>query len=205
VTTPPNFDELVGSDLERGERDRLREVHDLLLTAGPPAELPPHLEAGPTLAMTLARRKHRPTRRLALLAAALCVLAVVFLGGYAAGNNGGSIAGSRTVDLHGTAAAPHALASLRIAPADAAGNWPMTLSATGLPRLGPKDYFEVYLYRNGKLFAPCGTFVAKTGTEDAVLVKLNAPYELKPGDTWVITQHAWDEPGAGRIVLRPTT
>jgi len=173
--------------------------------AGPPPELPPHLEAGPTLAMTLGRaRRRKATRRVTLLAAAVCILALVFLGGYVSGNHGGTLAGGRTVQLHGTAAAPGALASLKILPADAAGNWPMTLSATGLPKLGPKDYFEVYVYRNGKIFAPCGTFVAKAGTENAVEVSLNAPYELRPGDTWVITQHAWDQPGAGRIVLRPT-
>jgi hypothetical protein len=200
----PEFDDLVGRDVERGEAERLRHVHDLLVQAGPPPELPPHLEAGPTLAMTLARRSRRKTtRRLVLLAAALCALAVVFLGGYITGNHGGTLAGSRTVELHGTAAAPGALASLKIRPVDAAGNWPMTLSATGLPKLGPKDYFEVFVYRNGKIFAPCGSFVAKSGTENAVQVSLNAPYELQPGDTWVVTQHAWDEPGNGRIILRP--
>jgi hypothetical protein len=154
--------------------------------------------------MTLARRPRKGGRRLALLAAAICVLGVVFLGGYITGNRGGTLASARTIELHGTAAAPQALASLKILPADAAGNWPMTLSATGLPRLGPKDYFEVYVYRNGKLLAPCGSFVAKAGTEEAVQVSLNAPYDLRSGDSWVVTQHAWDEPGAGRIVLRPT-
>jgi hypothetical protein len=200
----PEFDELVGADVGREERDRLRHVHDLLVQAGPPPELPPHVESGPTLAMTLSRRPRKGTRRIALLAAALCVLAVVFLGGYVAGNHGGGIASSRSVELHGTAAAPGALASLKIQPADSAGNLPMTLTATGLPKLGPKDYFEVYLYRNGKIFAPCGTFVAKSGTENAVQVTLNAPYELKQGDTWVVTRHAWDAAGAGTIVLRPT-
>jgi hypothetical protein len=200
----PDFEELVGADLGREERDRLRHVHDLLVQAGPPAELPPHVESGPTLAMTLARRPRKATRRLALLAAALCVIAVVFLGGYVAGNRGGgTLASGRTIQLHGTAAAPGALASLKVLPADAAGNLPMTLSATGLPQLGPKDYFEVYLLRDGKVFAPCGTFVAKSGTETAVQVSLNAPYEVQPGDTWVVTQHAWDKPGTGRIVLRP--
>jgi len=199
-----DFDEMIGHDVESGERERLRRTHDLLVQAGPPPELPPHLESGPTLGMTLGRgRKNRPTRRIALLAAALCVLGVVFLGGYITGNDGGALASGRTIELHGTAAAPNALASLKVLPADAAGNWPMTLSATGLPKLGPKDYFEVFVYRNGKIFAPCGSFVAKAGPDNAVQIKLNAPYDLQPGDTWVVTQHAWDEAGTGRIVLRP--
>lgn len=200
----PEFDDLVGRDLELGERERLRHVHDLLVQAGPPPELPPQIEAGPTLAMTLSRKPRKGSRRLALLAAALCVLALVFIGGYVAGNHGGGLASARTIELHGTAAAPGALASLKVLPADGAGNWPMTLSATGLPKLGPKDYFEVYVLRHGKIFAPCGSFVAKSGTDTAVQVSLNAPYKLEPGDTWVVTQHAWDEPGNGRIVLRPT-
>lgn len=198
---PPDFDELVGSDVEPGERDRLRRVHDMLVTAGPPAELPPHLESGPTLAMTLSRPPRRTTRRLALLAAALCVLAITFVVGYVTGNNGGS--GGRTLSLTGTRAAPNALASLRVFPADSSGNWPMRLSGTGLPKLGPRGYYEVYLVRDGKLFAPCGAFVTKSA-ETAIDVTLNAPYRLHPHDTWVVVKHFVDhDPGA--VVLRPTT
>ena len=32
----PDFDELVGTDLEPGERERLEHVHELLVAAGPP-------------------------------------------------------------------------------------------------------------------------------------------------------------------------
>ena len=40
-----NFDELVGGDdLTPEEEVRLRRVHDLLVQAGPPADLPPALE-----------------------------------------------------------------------------------------------------------------------------------------------------------------
>ena len=46
-----DFDELVGGDLTPAERERLRGVHDLLVQAGPPPELAPHMEAGPTLAV----------------------------------------------------------------------------------------------------------------------------------------------------------
>ncbi len=35
MTRPPNFDELVDPDLDPAERERLRRVHDLLVTAGP--------------------------------------------------------------------------------------------------------------------------------------------------------------------------
>jgi len=34
MTRPPNFDDLVGTDLEPAERERLRRAHDLLVAAG---------------------------------------------------------------------------------------------------------------------------------------------------------------------------
>ena len=43
----PNFDELVGAELPPSERERLRLVHDLLVAAGPPPELPKLLASPP--------------------------------------------------------------------------------------------------------------------------------------------------------------
>jgi hypothetical protein len=43
----PDFDELVGTDLEPEERDRLRHAHDLLVAAGPLPELSPELDRTP--------------------------------------------------------------------------------------------------------------------------------------------------------------
>lgn len=198
----PDFDELVG-EVEDAERDRLRRVHDLLLEAGPPAELPPHLEAGPTLAMTLGRRSpHRRGRRLLLLAATVAVLLAAFLGGYITGND--RSAGGRLLRLQGTAAAPHAQASLRIENVDAAGNWPMQLAVLGLPRLPRKAYYEVYLVRAGEIYAPCGAFLVKSADE-GVSVHLNAPYEFRRGDTWVITRQRAGDHAPGPVVLRPVT
>ena len=200
----PDFDELVGADLERAERERLRRVHDQLVAAGPPAELPPQLEAGPTLAMTLAKPKKPFGRRVALLAAAIAVLGLAFLGGYLAGNHGGGIARGQTMELAGTKVAPAALASLKLSPPDTSGNLPMTLTATGLPKLGSGWYYEVYLVRNGKIFAPCGWFVSK-GTAHGIDVTLNAPYELERGDSWIVAKQNWRRHTPGPVVLRPTT
>ena len=108
------------------------------------------------------------------------------------------------ISLTGTKAAPSALAALRILPADTSGNWPMRLTGTGLPKLGPKDYYEVYLVRNGKLIAPCGSFLAKSA-ESGIDVTLNAPYELQQGDTWVVVRQTWASRAPGTVVLRPTT
>jgi hypothetical protein len=151
--------------------------------------------------MTLSRERKPVRRRVALLAATVALLAAAFLLGYLAGNRGGGLARAETLQLRGTAAAPQALASLQILPADTSGNWPMKLSATGLPKLGPKEYYEVFLQRGGKIYAPCGSFVARG---DAVSVTLNAPYRLHPRDTWVVTRQQRGDREAGPVVLRPT-
>jgi hypothetical protein len=197
-----DFDELVG-EVGEAERARLERVHELLVTAGPPAELPPHLEAGPTLAMTLGRpTRRRLQRRVALLAAAVVVLLVAFLGGYITGNDS-SVAG-RLLKLQGTGVAPAAQASLRVDDADAAGNWPMQLAALGLPKLPARGYYEVFLVRGGKTYLPCGSFVAK-GPKVGVSVRLNAPYHVRSGDIWVVTRQTAGDRTPGEIVLKPTT
>jgi hypothetical protein len=203
VTRPPDFDELIGPDVEQAERARLRAVHDLLVQAGPPAELSPELEAGPTLALTMQRRQRRTGRRVLLLAAAVALVAMAFLAGYITGNGkGDGLSSGTTMSLVGTKAAPGALASLRVQPADAAGNWPMKISVTGLPKLPPHGYYTVYLMRNGKPFAPCGYFVI-SGLDRGTSVWLNAPYKLQPHDTWVVTKQLPGHHEAGPIVLRP--
>ncbi len=206
MTRTPDFEELVGNDLAREERERLEHVHDLLVIAGPPAELAPELEGGPTLAMTLGGPRNRHVvRRVALLAAAIMAILLVFLGGYVTGNKGGGgLSGGHTLKLVGTAQAPTALASLHVASADPAGNWPMTLAAIGLAKLPAHGYYEVFLTRNGKIWAPCGTFRVESATS-AVSVKLNAPYDLRRGDGWVVTRQLPGHHDAGPVVLAEQT
>jgi hypothetical protein len=201
MTPPPEFEEIVGADVEAAERARLARVHSLLLQVGPPAELTPELEAGPTLGMTLARRPVTVRRRVMLLAAAVAIVALVFVGGYIAGNGGGT-ASAEVLKLTGTPAAPHALASLQIEHVDAGGNWPMRLSVTGLPRLSAHSYYEVFLVRDGKPFAPCGSFKVAAGS--ATTVRLNAPYRLRHSDTWVVTRQSPGNHEPGDVVLKPT-
>jgi hypothetical protein len=205
MTRTPDFDDIVGNDLNHEERDRLERVHDLLVVAGSPPELTPQMERGPTLAMTLGGpSRRRVERRVALLAAAVMVLVVAFLGGYLAGHgNSGSLSSGHTLNLVGTAQAPGAQAALIVQTADPAGNWPMTLSATGLPKLPPHGYYEVFLTRNGKIFAPCGVFLVKD-PKAAVSVRLNAPYDLRRGDGWVVTRQLPGHHEAGTVVLTQT-
>jgi hypothetical protein len=203
VTRAPDFDDLVETDVESEERERLRRVHDLLLRAGPPPELSYEIESGPTLAMTLGRAPRKTSRRLVLLAAALALVAAAFLAGYIAGNGSDNgLSAGHTIALVGTKAAPGALASLRVETADSAGNWPMQISVTGLPKLPPHGYYTVYLVRDGKPFAPCGAFKVAGKTRGAS-VSLTAPYRLHEGDTWVVTKQMPGHREPGPIVLQP--
>src|SRR4051794_41943180 len=74
----PDFEDLVGTDLEPEERDRLRRAHDLLIAAGPPPELPPALAdpMGPPEAEVIPFWNRRRNAALAVLAAAGAALAV---------------------------------------------------------------------------------------------------------------------------------
>lgn len=204
MTREPSFDELVGGEQAGAERERLRGAHELLLRAGPPPELTPRLEAGPNLGIVRQRQQRRrmmKRRALVLLAAALSIV-VVFAAGYAvanqrSGSGGGTLA---SIKLQGTSAAPDARATLEVWDQQA-GNWPMTLNVSGLP---PHARYEVYLVRGGKPWGSCGTFRV-TGSSDTLTLKLNAPYELRNGDSWVVTRLV---PGAGepgKTVLRPVS
>jgi hypothetical protein len=186
--TGPDFRELVGEDVPAEERDRLRAVHDLLVQAGPPPELSPALESPPDVGgkVVLLPRRRRPA--LLLIAAALA--AAAFGGGFFAGGHGKKAAAAfesvHAVQMHGTQAAPNALATIQLGRPDASGNWPMLVTVQGLPRLPGRGYYELYLTRGGKIAAPCGTFTVHGGR---TTVSLNAPYQLKRFDGWVVTKH----------------
>lgn len=200
----PGLEELIGAEATGAERQRLQHAHELLLQAGPPPELSPELEAGPSLGMTLRRERRRRAlkqRALVLLAAAL-TLVLVFFGGYAVANGGGGGSGAKpsALALAGTKFAPEAQATLQVWPSRA-GNVPMTLDAVGLPKLPAHSYYEVYLVRNGKPWGSCGTF--RVGPSGEVRVTLNAPYSLRKGDSWVVTRPGPDGAEPGPTVLRP--
>ena len=195
----PDFRDLVGEDLPGEERDRLRRVHDLLVAAGPPAELPPGLEIAPDVADRVAFLPRR--RRGAALLLAASIAAAAFGGGFLAGaftNGGGKTAAAEiVVPMHGTNAAPAALASIRLLARDRAGNWPMLVTVQGLPKLPAGGYYELYLTRHGRIAATCGTFNVDRGK---TTVSLNAPYRLKRFDGWVVTRHL---PGRPEEASRP--
>ena len=198
MTPTPDFDELVGTDVPAAERERLRHVHDLLVAAGPLPELPPGLEQprAPEPAEVVPFFNRR--RSAAYLIAAAAVVAVAFGGGYLAGNHGGSFTAARTVRMHGTAAAPQALASVKIGSADSEGNWPMLVKVSYLPKLPPGGYYTIWLTRDGKAIAPCGTFRAHG---DTTSVTFSAAYKLQRFDGWVVTKWVPGTHGPGPTVM----
>lgn len=177
----PDFDDLVGDDLAPDERARLERVHELLLEVGPPPEAAP------------APIELRPRRRrgaLLAIAAALAVAAFALGGALVDGSS------DRTVDyvasMEGTAAAPDASASLVVFEVDAAGNWPMELSVSGLPPASTGKPFELWLTKDGRLEAICGAFV--TNADGAASVPMNAPYSFDGPIGWVVVEQGTTTP-----------
>ena len=198
----PTLDDVIGAETTGEERARLRQAHEMLLEAGPPPELSPKLEAGPTLGMTLQRKRAVKRRAMLLLAATLAAVGV-FLFGYAVANRGGG--GASPVlrqALKGTAVAPEAQGTLEVWNSRD-GNWPMTLSVVGLKQLAPHRYYEVYLVRHGKPWGACGTFRVQSSSPGVVTVTLTAPYTLRKGDSWVVTLPGAGGTEPGKTVLRP--
>jgi len=178
----PDFDDLVGSDLDPAERARLERVHELLVAAGPPPEPP---------AVVLPFRSRR-RRRGALLAVAAALAVAAFAIGAAVGNHSAGRSVDFVVSMSGTASAPSASASLTVYELDSAGNWPMRMDVAGLaPRSGRRP-FELWLTRNGRLAALCGSFVTNTG--GTANVPLNAPYRFDEYDGWVVVEEGTKTP-----------
>jgi hypothetical protein len=207
---PPHFDDVVGEDVPPAEQERLQRVHDLLVTAGPPPELSPELEqvAWPEEALAplgLTRRAGTRKRSPFLLAAALVtVAAAAFLLGQAtSGTSRNSIDAQRVVELQGTGLDRDALATLELGDRDSQGNWPMVLHVSGLQPLPEGGYYDLYLTRNGKPIALCGTF--NVDHRGNATVPLTAAYTLDHFDRngWVVTRQIPPNHKPTEIVLRP--
>jgi len=179
----PDFDELVGTDLAPGQRERLERVHELLVAAGPP---PP--EVVPITSVELL--SHRRRGALLALAAALAVAAFALGAALVDG------AGGRDVDftetMTGTPSAANATASLAVFEIDAAGNWPMELPVAAPAPAQSGRRFELWLTRDGQLDALCGAFL--TGSDGSAVVPMNAPYRFDAFDGWVIVEEGTQAP-----------
>jgi hypothetical protein len=199
------FDDIIGTEgMSAEEEARLRRVHDLLVQAGPPPDLPPALErpaapgedVDPPEVPVLFRRRRGLAAVLALAAAL-----AVFAGGYAFGHSKTKPAAFVTqhaVSMHGVNTA----AVIRLGKADNVGNWPMLVEVTGLPeQTDRKAYYELWLTRNDKPVAPCGSFRVHGKT---TRVRFSVPYSLRGYDGWVVTVQPAHVHTPGRVVLTTT-
>jgi hypothetical protein len=195
---PPDLRDLIGDDVPADELARLNRMHELLVRAGPPPELPGELAEPPEPDDTVAFLPRRHWRPVALLAAALA-LAAFGAGWLASSASDSGETAFPAVDFHvpmyGTSAAPNAVASIAVAELDDAGNWPMAMTIRGLPELPTGQQYELWVTRKGKLVASCGVF----RTHGDTLAYLNAPFKLRQYDGWVVTRA-----GDKRLLLRTT-
>jgi hypothetical protein len=197
VTDKPDFGELVGEDLQPDERVRLERVHDLLVTAGPPPELPPRLLQPDLDPRERSAVSFLPRRRAGLmLGIAAAIALIAFVGGFVAGRAKDTFSTTYNVPMHGTALASNATATIHVGQLDSSGNWPLKLVVHGLKPLPKGEYYEMFLTRDGRRGATCGTFRLSDGGS----VLLNAPYKLR-GVGWIVTL---ERPDSNRhpVVLR---
>jgi hypothetical protein len=179
----PDFDDLVGTELEPGERERLRRVHELLLEAGPPPEL-----SAPAPVIRL--RPRRRSGALLAIAAALALAGLAF--GFVLGERAEGPDVDFVVTMSGTAAAAEASASLEVFQIDEAGNWPMRIRVEGLAPAASGRPYELWLTKGGELAAFCGGFL--TDESGSAAVPMNAPYRFSDFDGWVVVEEGTTTP-----------
>jgi hypothetical protein len=186
----PDFRQLVGDDLPAEERARLERVHELLIAAGPPADLTPALESPPGETSRLRLLPRRQRGAALLLAAALA--AIAFGAGYLV--RGGrehpssAFRATKVVRLHQTTRAPDGVAVVRVGRRDSQGNLPMLVTVSGLRKLGKHGYYTLALTKGGRPVVSCGTFKVASRRQ-RVTVRMNVAYDVKEFDGWVVTEY----------------
>jgi hypothetical protein len=178
-------------------------VHELLLEAGPPPELPPTLARAPAPRPASVLAFPQRWRSAALGIAAAALLGAFFVG-YAVGHqrDGGFTAVRTAPPMVGVGPVREARAQIELGAADSDGNWDLQLRVTGLPELPKGDYYTLYLSRGDRPLAPCGTF--KVGTGRLTTVQMNVGYDASHFDGWVVTreQPRGKHPGPVIMVTR---
>lgn len=185
---PPDFDDLVGDELDASERKRLERVHELLIAAGPPPDLSTDLDAPPRAASV----HPLPRRRLRLVAIAAAFGVFVFATGFLASNRVDEYGTFDVVTMSGTDAAEGASARIEIFDRDAAGNWPMEIDVTGLPPSEDGRRYELWLTQEGQPAELCGTFLADL--DGTTVVPMNAPWRFDEFDGWVVVEQGSKTP-----------
>jgi hypothetical protein len=197
-----NFDELVDlTGVSPEDRARMFRMHELLVAAGPPAELPTDLAGAPSdvggaKVIEFPRRR----RTAAAIAIAAAVAVACFSGGYVLANQAHSSSSLHAVRVVGLSGEQNSLASLRVGAADSNGNWPVQLTVSGLPPLkATNSHYLLMLTQDGKPTWVCGMF--KVGPQGSTTVTFSVPYRITGQTKWVVTEMTKGAQFPGHVVM----
>ena len=205
MTDRPDLRDLVGDEIPPEELAGLERVHNLLASVGPPPELSPVLAGPPPVRASEQPAGDNlawlPRRRMgAAIGLAATIGLVLFGAGYLIGKRGTEFETTRTVRMHGTAAAENAAATIFVGTPDSAGNTRLRVRLNGLPKAADRTYYELYLTDKGKLSRSCGTLRVHAGT---TTVNLSIAYSLDRYTGWVLTRERFGAPpGSHPVLLR---
>jgi hypothetical protein len=191
VSRHPDFHDLVGNELEPGERERLERVHDMLIAAGPPPELPQQLSEPPRPEGKLVELARRRLRTGLVLAAALVI--TTFAVGYLFGARGEDTSSESSPVAKQVVLGKSAerFAVVGIGDRDSNGNWPMTVQVQGLDHLPKGDYYTLFMTRDGKPVVTCGTFnVAKDGL---TRIRFTIAYDVDRFDGLMLAKYSAEQ------------
>jgi hypothetical protein len=96
------------------------------------------------------------------------------------------------VPLHATSWAPQAHGVIKVAERDdETGNSQIELRVSGLPKLSGDRYYVLWLAKDGRYAATCGTFNVGNG---ATTVDMTVSYRLANYDAWVVSTRVENSP-----------
>ena len=183
-----DFRDLVGDDLSQEERAKLERVDRLLRTVpAPPSDVPGSLDRAVNRIGT-ERGQWTPRRLVAAVTLAVTLAALFF--GVGRWTTGGEPHYRASIQMTPAASNPRASALIKLGDRDANGNWKLKLQVDGLPELSGDGYYVLWLAKDGKYAATCGTFKARGDTT----IDMTVSYRLSEYDAWVISEARDDAP-----------
>ena len=183
-----DFRDLVGDDLSQEERVKLERVDRLLRSVpAPPSEVPGSLDRAVNRIGT-ERRQWTPRRLLVAMTLAVTLAALFF--GLGSWTTSGEPHYRATIQMTPAASNPGASALIKLGDRDANGNWKLKLQVGGLPELTGDGYYVLWLAKDGKYAATCGTFKVRGDTT----IDTTVSYRLSEYDAWVISEARDDAP-----------
>ena len=183
-----DFRDLVGDDLSQEERAKLEGVDRLLRSVpAPPSEVPGSLDRAVDRIGT-ERRQWTPRRLAAALALGVTLAALFF--GVGRWTTGGEPHYRESIQMKPAASNPRASGLIKLGDREANGNWKLRLQVDGLPELGGDGYYVLWLAKDGKYAATCGTFKVRGETT----IDMTVSYRLSEYDAWVISEARDDAP-----------